>query len=107
MPKKTRKAKVRASQRAMSSGYAAPSPRTVEPTDQDFATPVAAQAVATQTMPRPSSAAARSATPIVYDSGYVFRDLRRIALLAIFCFGLMFVLWFLIEVQHVAIIPGL
>ncbi len=115
MPKKTRKAKIRASQRTINPGYVAPAPRTLEPDDQEFTTPAAAPAV-TSTPARVSAptvgrstapAAARGATPITLDYNYVFRDLRRIALLAVFFFAVMFALWFLIEVQHMSIIPGL
>ncbi len=105
MPKKTRKAKMRASQRAVSTGYA-PVARTVEPSDEEFTQPVAPR-VAAPVMPRTmASPSSRAVAPIATDYGYVFRDLRRIALLALLFFGIMFVLYFLIEVQHIPIIPG-
>ncbi len=101
MPKKTRKAKVRASQRPINVGYA-PTPsapaQTLEPTRETFtprstmtSTPVMSRAVA----------------PVTYDYGYVYRDLRRIGLLALTFFVIMFVLWFLVEVQGIHIIPGI
>jgi hypothetical protein len=101
MPKKTRKAKIRASQRPINVGYApaAPAPtRTVESTRESFA-------------PRSASVGAptlsRSVAPVTSDYGYVFRDLKRIGLLALTFFVIMFVLWFLVEVQGVHIIPGI
>ena len=105
MPKKTRKAKMRASQRAVSTGYA-PAARTVEPSDEEFTQPVAPRA-ASSVMPRTVAApSSRTVAPITTDYSYVFRDLRRIALLAVLFFGIMFILYFLIEVQHIPIIPG-
>lgn len=105
MPKKTRKAKIRASQRAIGSGYV-PAARTVAPADEEF-TPTAPTRAAAPSMGRVASmSSARAIAPIVTDYSYVFRDLRRIAILAAFFFGIMFVLWFLMEVQHIPIIPG-
>ena len=96
MPKKTRKAKVRASQRPINTGYA-PSVSAPEtnPTRETFA-PRAAAAPVTS----------RAIAPQTFDYGYVYRDLRRIGLLAVFFFLLMFILWFLVEVQGIHIIPG-
>ncbi len=101
MPKKTRKAKIRASQR----------PIPVAP----VATPVAPSPIPSATRepvsPRiasslPSMTAARVPSAMTTDYGYVYRDLRRIGLLALFFFGIMFVLWFLVEVQGIHIVPG-
>ncbi len=102
MPKKTRKAKIRAARRPVASGYITPSP---------VQTPAAVQtqtptAVSTPRTPL-NNAASRSIPVVSTDYTYVFRDLRRIALLAIFFFGVMFVLYFLIEVQRIPIFPGL
>ncbi len=109
MPKKTRKAKERASQRAIPSGRYAPISRTIEPSDQEFtAAPASAPVRSTPVVSsRAVSSAARASTPITVDYGYVFRDLRRIAILAVLFFGIMFVLWYVIEVMHIAIIPGI
>ncbi len=107
MPKKSRKAKVRASQRAINTGYGTPVPRTVQPGDDQFTRPVAAPVASAPTYSRPVPAAARGSAPIVTDYGYVFRDLRRIAVLAAIFFVIMFVLYFLIEIQHIPIIPGI
>ncbi len=105
MPKKTRKAKVRASQRAVSTGYM-PAARTIEPSDEEFTQPAPTRVAApVTTRPMPSSSA-RAVAPIVTDYSYVFRDLRRIAVLAAVFFVIMFVLYFVIEVQHIPIIPG-
>ncbi len=101
MPKKTRKAKIRASQRPISTGYApaatgpAPVATPLEPAGQTFT-------------PRVSIAPApvRSAAPVSFDYGYVYRDLRRIALLALAFFVIMFVLWYVVEVQGIHLIPG-
>ncbi len=105
MPKKTRKAKMRASQRAVSAGYG-PTTRTAEPLDEEFTQPVTPR-VAAPVMPRTVTSSSRAVAPVATDYSYVFRDLRRIALLALLFFGIMFVLYFLIEVQHIPIIPGI
>ncbi len=107
MPKKTRKAKVRASQRAVASGYRpAPVSRPVEPLDEEFdSTPVAPVAAPVSRSMPPASA--RAISPVTTDYRYVFRDLRRIAILAGLFFAIMIVLYYLIEVQHIAIIPGI
>ncbi len=103
MPKKTRKAKIRASQRPINAGYtpvatAPTSTETLEPTGETF-TPRAA--------PRPAPVIGRTMPQITYDYAYVYRDLRRIGLLALTFFVLMFVLWYLVEVQGIHLIPGL
>ena len=101
MPKKTRKAKIRASQRPINVGYAptAPAPtRTMESTRESFS-PRAASAQ--------SPILSRPLAPVTYDYGYVYRDLKRIGLLALTFFVIMFVLWFLVEVQGIHIIPGI
>ncbi len=103
MPKKTRKAKVRASQRPINAGYAPAGSRTapmapaMEPSREAFAPRV---------VTAPPPVVARSATPATIDYGYVYRDLRRIGLLALAFFALMFVLWFVVEVQGIHLIPG-
>ncbi len=100
MPKKTRKAKIRASQRPLNVGYApsAQAPTsTLEAPHDSFA-------------PRPAT----SPTPIVgrvyapptWDYSYVYRDLRRIGLLAAAFFAIMFILWYVVEVQGIHLIPG-
>ncbi len=98
MPKKTRKAKVRAAQRPIRAGFPAPAPAPMpRPTRESFA-------------PRPVAApvmASRSVAPLTFDYKYVYQDLRRIGLLAAGFFALMFILWFLVEVQGIHIIPGL
>lgn len=105
MPKKTRKAKMRAAQRPVTPGYVAPVPRPVEREDR----PVSARpSYASSGAPVSRSAAMpRAASPITLDYGYVFRDLRRIALLAAGFFVIMLVLWYVIEVQHISLIPGI
>jgi hypothetical protein len=98
MPKKTRKAKMRAAQRPIRVGYpAGPTALIKEPMRETIA-PRAAS---------PLSGSSRSAVPIVFDYRYVFQDLRRIALLAGTFFALMFVVWFLVVVQGIQLIPGL
>ncbi len=109
MPKKTRKAKIRASQRPINVGYApvlpgtapvapspAPGPSTLEPNGGS----VAPRSVATAPTP------IRSAAPVTFDYGYVYRDLRRIGLLALTFFLIMFILWFVVEYQGIHLIPG-
>ncbi len=104
MPKKTRKAKIRASQRPINVGYApagpapaAPTAPTLEPKRETY-------------MPRPSATPApvvtRALSPATYDYTYVYRDLRRIALVAGFFFAVMLILWFVVEVQGIHLIPG-
>lgn len=98
MPKKTRKAKVRAAQRPIKSAYPIEAPVPQPQTVRQSLTPRAS----------PSSAlAARSAAPLTFDYTYVYRDLRRIGLLAGTFFVLMLIIWFLVEVQGIHIIPGL
>ncbi len=98
MPKKTRKAKMRAAQRPIRVGYPAPAAApTTRPTRESIA-------------PRPVGPpvmASRSVAPLTFDYKYVYQDLRRIGLLAAGFFILMFILWFLVEVQGIHIIPGL
>ena len=98
MPKKTRKAKMRAAQRPLRVGYPiGPTAPTMEPMREAIAPRAAA----------PALMSSRIAAPLVLDYRYVFRDLRRIALLAGTFFVLMFVIWFLVEVQGIHLIPGL
>jgi hypothetical protein len=98
MPKKTRKAKMRAAQRPLRVGYPAGMTAPIaEPVRDAFAP----RAVAPALMP------SRTAAPVMFDYRYVYKDLRRIALLAGTFFVLMFVIWFIVEVQGIHIIPGL
>lgn len=98
MPKKTRKAKMRAAQRPIRVGYpVAPTSPTAE-TVRESNTPRAAASTVMSS---------RIAAPLTVDYRYVYRDLRRIALLAGTFFVLMFVIWFLVEVQGIHLIPGL
>ncbi len=98
MPKKTRKAKMRAAQRPIKVGYPAPATMpTPEPGRETFA-------------PRaviPTVTASRSAAAPTFNYQYVYHDLRRIALLAGTFFVLMLIIWFLVEVQGIHLIPGL
>lgn len=98
MPKKTRKAKMRAAQRPIRVGYPAPAP---SPTTGPIRESFAPRSVAPPVM------ASRSITTPTFDYKYVFQDLRRIGLLSVAFFGLMLILWFLVEVQGIHIIPGL
>ncbi|MGB8648820.1 MAG: hypothetical protein WCF84_26520 [Anaerolineae bacterium] len=109
MPKKTRKAKIRASQRAIPSGAYAPAPTTTGPSDEEFTTATSAASVRTApAMSRATApASARAVSPVSVDYSYVFRDLRRIAILAAVFFALMFVLYFIVEYLHIPIIPGI
>ncbi len=103
MPKKTRKAKIRASQRPINTGYAPAAPRTgpVAPTLESTRETFVPRAAAA-----PMPVVTRSATPASFDYGYVYRDLRRIGLLALAFFAIMFVLWYVVEVQGIHLIPG-
>jgi hypothetical protein len=104
MPKKTRKAKIRASRRPISGGYVAPTQ--VQEADGNTA---AARPSPLSAAPRSSLSAAPSRTlpALTFNYEYVYRDLRRIGLLALLFFVAMFVLWFLVEVQHIPIFPGI
>jgi hypothetical protein len=98
MPRKTRKAKMRAAQRPIKVGYpSGPIAPGAEPVRESLAPRTVAPAVMSS----------RTAAPLIFDYRYVYRDLRRIALLAGTFFVLMFVIWFLVEVQGIHIIPGL
>lgn len=98
MPKKTRKAKIRVAQRPIKVGYP------VGPTTSTAET--IRQPLAPRTVPA-AQMSSRSAASLSVDYRYVYRDLRRIALLAGTFFALMFVIWFLVEVQGFHLIPGL
>ncbi len=100
MPKKTRKAKIRASQRPISAGPVA-APVAPSPRPEQTHEVLTARSVAPAPTPTTRSVAATT-----WDYTYVAQDLRRIGLLAAFFFGLMFVLWFLVEVQGIHLIPG-
>lgn len=97
MPKKTRKAKMRAAQRPIKVGYPVMPPGGNEPIRETLVMRPAS----------PSSAPIKSSATAIFDYRYVFRDLRRIGLLAGTFFVLMFVIWFLVEVRGIHIIPGL
>ncbi len=109
MPKKTRKAKIRAAQRSAGTGYA-PAPSVPAPSASGPSAPTpTAQPGRVAPVSRGTAAptSLKTASPPITDYGYVFRDLRRIAALAVFFFGLMVLLWFLVEVQGIHLIPGL
>lgn len=91
MPKKTRKAKIRAAQRPLN---VSPVP-TVSSVTEPTRTAITAAPIANRTVAMPT-----------FDYSYVSRDLRRIGLLALFFFLVMFALWFVVEVQGIHIIPG-
>lgn len=97
MPKKTRKAKLRAAQRPIRSAYPVePAVPLSQPVRQQITRATSASAV-----PR------RAVAQLTFDYTYVFRDLRRIAILAGTFFVLMLIVWFVVEVQGIHIIPGL
>jgi hypothetical protein len=98
MPKKSRKAKVRAAQRPIRTTYPVGPAVTPKRQPGESMTPRAAST---------SAAPARTGVALTFDYQYVYKDLRRIALLAATFFGLMFIVWFLVEVQGVHLIPGL
>jgi hypothetical protein len=98
MPKKSRKAKVRAAQRPIRTTYpVGPAAPSKEQSRESF-TPRSATL---------SPAPSRIGAPLAFDYQYVYKDLRRIGLLAATFFGLMFILWFIVEVQGIHLIPGL
>ncbi len=77
---------MRAAQRPINTGYIPP--RSAEITDLSMP-PTRVTSV--------SSVSPRGSMPLTFDYTYVYRDLRRIAALALFFFGAMIVIWFLIQ----------
>lgn len=98
MPQKTRREKERAAQRRAMGQYRAP----VAPPPMETPAPDAEFGLTTS---MPSAAARRGraqhAIPASaesdFDYGYVYADLRRIALLAVLCFGIMVALAFVLN----------
>ncbi len=98
MPQKTRKEKERAAQRRMTGQYKMP----VAPPPIEQPRPESNLGVTTTA---PSAAVRRGASthamPVnaesEFDYSYVYADLRRIALLAVLCFGIMVVLAFVLQ----------
>lgn len=100
MPQKTRREKERAASRRETGQYKAPPPSApIEMPAPD------AQFGLTTSMPSATTARATAtphhAMPISADSdfdySYVYADLRRIAILAVICFGIMFALYFVVN----------
>lgn len=100
MPQKTRREKERAAARREAGQFQPPRPSMpieMPAPDADFGI--------TTSMPSATTARATTAPhhamPISADSdfdySYVYADLRRIAILAALCFGIMFVLYFVLE----------
>ena len=100
MPQKTRREKERAAARRESGQYQVPRPSMpieMPAPDADFGV--------TTTMPAATAARAAAAPHHVipvsaesdFDYSYVYADLRRIAILAALCFGIMIVLYFVLE----------
>lgn len=99
MPQKTRREKERAAARRESGQYKTPPPSApieMPAPDAEFGitTSMPSAAVA-------HAAAPHHAMPISADSdfdySYVYADLRRIAILAVLCFGIMFALFFVLN----------
>lgn len=98
MPQKTRREKERAAARRAGGQYRGP----VAPPPIEAPAPDAEYGLSTS-MPAAGAVAKtpHHAMPISADSdfdySYVYADLRRIALLAVLCFGIMFVLAFILN----------
>ena len=100
MPQKTRREKERAAARRESGQFQAPHPtlpiETPAP-DAEFGITTSMPAATTAR----AAAAPHHAMPVSADSdfdySYVYADLRRIAILAALCFGIMFVLYFVLN----------
>jgi hypothetical protein len=99
MPQKTRREKERAAARRESGQYRVPPPSA----PIEMPAPDAEFGITTS---MPSATAARAAAPhhalpisadSDFDYGYVYADLRRIAILAVLCFGIMFALYFVLN----------
>lgn len=88
MPKKTKREKIRASRRPINVG--AITPRAVEPLRESSAPRAAVSAAARST-------SASAAAEMRFDYTYVYRDLRRILLLAGFFFAVLIALSFVIK----------
>ncbi len=88
MPKKTRREKLRASRRPMNMPVATP-----------VAAPQAAEATASRPAPAAAAASRNAVMPkaLTFDYSYVYRDLRRIFILAVSFFILLVVLSFVIR----------
>jgi hypothetical protein len=97
MPQKTRREKERAAQRRETGQYRAPiAPPPIETTAPDRTTGL--------TRTAPSAARQTAATPMIprsadaeFNYSYVYADLRRIAILAVLCFGIMIALAFVLS----------
>lgn len=89
MPKKTRREKLRAARRPMNLPPAQPAP-----------TSLPSQAVAGSNAPVAAASVSRASVPartLTFDYSYVYRDLRRILVLAVSFFILLIVLSFVIR----------
>jgi len=102
MPQKTRREKERAAARREAGQFQAPHPTL----PIEMPAPTADYGVTTNlpaATPARATTAPHHAIPVSADSdfdySYVYADLRRIAILATLCFGIMVVLYFVLE-QH-------
>jgi len=99
MPQKTRREKERATARRESGQYKAPpapAPIAMPAPDAEFGITTSMPAATTARAAAPHHAMPVSADSD-FDYSYVYADLRRIAILAALCFGIMFVLYFVLE----------
>ncbi len=98
MPQKTRREKERAAARRESGQYKAPA----MPAPIEMPAPSAEYGITTNKPPSARAAAApHHSIPVNaesdFDYSYVYADLRRIAILALICFGVMFALYFVLN----------
>lgn len=100
MPQKTRREKERAATRRETGQYKAPTPAApieMPAPDAEFRLTTSVPSATTAL----GAAAPHHSMPISADSdfdySYVYADLRRIAILAVLCFGIMFALYFFVN----------
>jgi len=98
MPQKTRREKERAAQRRASGQVRMPvAPPPIETPARESEMGVTIPPPRTPTRRAPSTPIMPPSMSTEFNYSYVFADLRRIALLAVLCFGIMIVLAFVIH----------
>lgn len=98
MPQKSRKEKERTSERREAGQIKAPvAPAPIEMGTTNPDTGLTLQVPAKPTRRAGVSAVVPRGAEAEFDYSYVYADLRRIAILAVLCFGIMFVLAFVLK----------
>ena len=99
MPQKSRRDKERAAARrsaGQTNATVAPAAIEMPAPDADFGLTTSMPSAAATTRAQPHHMIPSSADSD-FDYSYVYADLRRIAILAVLCFGIMFVLYFVLN----------